>query len=173
MVAILQTIFKFIFLNGYGYIDGLNFSSDLFPGLWITINHHLVQIMACRRTVDKPLSEPMTSLFTDAHMHDSVRVPGCNLDWRRFIICHFWTISNHIKSMLISTKSLNIWSPPTPSPFPSSWLIILFTRVEGTQKSNAYISSSYHRLLYYKIEKKIFFRWGLGWEQATNGKVQF
>ena len=31
----------------------------------------LVQIMDCRQTGDKPLSEPMTVEFTDTYMHDS------------------------------------------------------------------------------------------------------
>ena len=63
-----ENIFKSIFLNENCYIlikIWLKFvtkgSFDKKPAL--------VQIMTCRQTVDKPLSEPMMAQFTDVYMY--------------------------------------------------------------------------------------------------------
>ena len=68
MAAILaDNIFKCIFLNENVWIS-LKISLKFAPEVRINNIPALVQIMAWRRTGDKPLSEPMLSRFTDAFM---------------------------------------------------------------------------------------------------------
>ena len=54
-------IFKYIFLNGNFLISLKYVPYDLIDNILA-----LVQIMAWRRTSDKPLSDPMMALFTEA-----------------------------------------------------------------------------------------------------------
>ena len=63
-------IFKCIFVNEKFYIL-INLSLKIVPLGPIDNNPVLVQIMACLRIGDKPLSEPMLALFTDAYMRHS------------------------------------------------------------------------------------------------------
>ena len=68
MVAILADgIFKSIFLNENDRIP-IHISLKFDPRGTVDNKWALVQVMAWRRTGDKPLPEPMLSLFTDANM---------------------------------------------------------------------------------------------------------
>ena len=68
MAAILaDNIFKCIFLNET-FCNLIKISLKFVPRGPIDNNPALVQIMAWRRTGDKPLSEPMLTQFTDAYM---------------------------------------------------------------------------------------------------------
>ena len=68
MVTILtDSNFKCIFLNeNYRILIGISLKS--IPMSPIDNKPALVQVMAWRRTGDKPLSEPMLTQFTDAYM---------------------------------------------------------------------------------------------------------
>ena len=59
--------FKCIFLNENGRIP-IRLSLKFAPGSPIDNKPALVQVMAWRRTGDKPLAEPMRTQFTDAYM---------------------------------------------------------------------------------------------------------
>ena len=65
MAAILADIFKWIFLNENVRIP-IQISLKFVP---IDNMPALVQVMAWRRTGDKPLPEPMTTQFIDAYVH--------------------------------------------------------------------------------------------------------
>ena len=66
MAAIMaDDIFKCILLNENDKIP-IQISLKIVPGSPIDNKPALVQIMAWRRTGDKPLSEPMMTQFTDA-----------------------------------------------------------------------------------------------------------
>ena len=68
MAAILaDNIFKSIFLNKSDRIL-IQISLKLVPGNPVDNKPALVQVMAWRRTGDKPLLEPMQTQFTDAYM---------------------------------------------------------------------------------------------------------
>ena len=68
MAAILaDDIFKCIFLNENDKIP-IQISLKLIPRSPIDNKSALVQVMACRRTGDKPLPEAMMTHFTDAYM---------------------------------------------------------------------------------------------------------
>ena len=68
MAAILSdNIFKCIFLNENDRIP-TPISLKFVPKSPIDNKPALVQVMAWRRTGDKPLPEPMTTQFTDAYM---------------------------------------------------------------------------------------------------------
>ena len=68
MAAILtDDIFKCIFLNENDRIP-VQISLKFVPRSPINIKAALVQVMAWRRTGDKPLPEPMMTQFTDAYM---------------------------------------------------------------------------------------------------------
>ena len=65
MAAILaDDIFKCIFLNGNDIIP-IQISMKFVPRSLISNKPALVQVMAWRRTGDKPLSEPLFTQFTD------------------------------------------------------------------------------------------------------------
>ena len=64
-------VFKCIFLNGNVWIS-ITISINFFPKGPINNITSLVHIMAWRWPSNKPLSEPMMTLFTDAYMHHSV-----------------------------------------------------------------------------------------------------
>ena len=57
-------IFKCIFLNANDEIS-IQISLTLVPRIPIDNKPALVQVMACRRTGDKPLPEPMVNQFND------------------------------------------------------------------------------------------------------------
>ena len=59
--------FNYIFLNGNDRIP-IQISLEYDPRGPSGIKPSLVQVMAWRRTGDKPLSEPMMTQFIDAHM---------------------------------------------------------------------------------------------------------
>ena len=61
-------IFKCIFLNENDRIP-IQISLKLVPRTPIDNTPALVQVMAWRRTGDKPLHEPMMNQFIDAYMH--------------------------------------------------------------------------------------------------------
>ena len=63
----MDDIFNCIFLNENDKIP-IQISLKLVPGSPIDDKPALVQVMAWRRTGDKPLSEPMMTQFTDAYM---------------------------------------------------------------------------------------------------------
>ena len=63
-------IFKRIFLNKNVWIS-INISLKFVPRGQINNIPVLVQIMAWRRTGDKPLSEPMMTQFNDVYMRHS------------------------------------------------------------------------------------------------------
>ena len=68
MVTILgDDIFKWIFLNENGRIP-IQISLKFVPMRPIDNKPALVQVMTWRRTVDKPLPEPMITQFTDANV---------------------------------------------------------------------------------------------------------
>ena len=68
MAAILaDDIFKCIFLNEHDKI-AIQISLKHVPRNPIDNKPALVQVMAWRRTGDKPLSEPMMTQFSDAYM---------------------------------------------------------------------------------------------------------
>ena len=68
MAAILaEGIFKWIFLNENDRIP-IQISLKFVPKRPIDNKSALVQVMARRRTGDKPLPEPMMTQFTDAYM---------------------------------------------------------------------------------------------------------
>ena len=68
MAAILaDDNFKCVFLNENDKIP-IRISLNLVPMSLIDNKPVLVQAMACRRTGDKPLPEPMLTQFTDAYM---------------------------------------------------------------------------------------------------------
>ena len=68
MAAILaDDIFKCIFLNEKDRIP-IQISLKLVPRIPIDNKPALVQVMAWRRTGDKPLPVPMMMQFTDAYM---------------------------------------------------------------------------------------------------------
>ena len=68
MAAILaDDIFKWIFMNANGRIL-IRISLKYVPKSPIENKPALVQVMAWRRTGDKPLPEPMMTQFTDAYM---------------------------------------------------------------------------------------------------------
>ena len=60
-------IFKCIFVNEIDKIP-IQISLELVTGSPIDIKPVLVQVIAWRRTGDKPLLEPMMTQFTDAYM---------------------------------------------------------------------------------------------------------
>ena len=60
-------IFKCIFMNEC-FVLRFNFSQKFVLKGPIDNKSALVQVMAGRRTVDKPLPEPMLNQFTDAHV---------------------------------------------------------------------------------------------------------
>ena len=60
-------IFKCIFLNENDWIS-IKISLKFVPRSPIDNKPALVQVMAWRRTGDKPLPEPMMAQFTDAYM---------------------------------------------------------------------------------------------------------
>ena len=60
-------IFNQIVLKENGRIP-IQISRNFFPGSLIDNKPALVQVMAWRRTGDKPLSAPMMLQFTDAYM---------------------------------------------------------------------------------------------------------
>ena len=67
MAAILaDDIFKWIFLNENGKIP-IQMSLKCVPKSPIDNKSALVQVMAWRRTGDKPLPEPMMTQFTDEY----------------------------------------------------------------------------------------------------------
>ena len=68
MAAISQTIFFIIFLLNEKFWILIKISLKFVPKVLIDNNPALVQIMAWRRIGDKPLSEPMLTLITDAYM---------------------------------------------------------------------------------------------------------
>ena len=63
-------IFKWIFLNKNAWIS-INMSLEFVPRGPINNIPTFVQVMAWRRTGDKPLSEPMMTQFNDAYMRHS------------------------------------------------------------------------------------------------------
>ena len=65
-------IFKCIFMNENVWIS-IKISLKFVHKGPINNNPALVQIMACRRVGDKPLSEPMLTQFTDAYMRHEGR----------------------------------------------------------------------------------------------------
>ena len=67
MAAISQTTISNAFSWKKSFVFDYNFT-ELFPNGPTDNNPVLVQIMACRGTGDKPLSEPMLTQFTDAYM---------------------------------------------------------------------------------------------------------
>ena len=68
MAAIMaDDIFKCIFLNE-NYQIPLQILLKLVPGCPIDKKSSLVQVMAWRRTGEKPLPEPMMTQFTDAYI---------------------------------------------------------------------------------------------------------
>ena len=68
MAAVLaDDIFKRIFLNENDRIS-IQISLKFVPRSPIDKKAALVQVMAWRRTGDKPLPEPMMAQFTDAYM---------------------------------------------------------------------------------------------------------
>ena len=69
-MCITDNIFKRIFLNENVAIL-IQISLMIVSKGPIDNKPALVQIMACRRTGDKPLSEPMMAYFTDAYMRYS------------------------------------------------------------------------------------------------------
>ena len=69
-MCITDDIFKRIFLNENVAIL-IQISQLIVSKGPIDNKPALVQIMACRRTGDKPLSEPMMAYFTDAYMRHS------------------------------------------------------------------------------------------------------
>ena len=76
-------IFKWIFLNESVWIS-INFSLEFVPKGQINHIPALVQIMACRRPGDKPLSEPMmASLLTHIYVTRPqwVNATGLSLPW--------------------------------------------------------------------------------------------
>ena len=66
-------IFKCFFVNGKVWI-AIKISLILFPKGSINNKRTLTQIMTWCRTGDKPLSEPMVALFTDAYVRHSASV---------------------------------------------------------------------------------------------------
>ena len=64
---LVDSIFKCIFLNENDTIP-IQISLKLVPRSPIDNKPALVQVMAWRRTGDKPLPEPMMTQFTDAYM---------------------------------------------------------------------------------------------------------
>ena len=64
---LVDSIFKCIFLNENDKIP-IQISLKLVPRSPIDNKPALVQVMAWRRTGDKPLPEPMMTQFTDAYM---------------------------------------------------------------------------------------------------------
>ena len=62
-----DNIFNRIFLNENAWIS-IKISLKFVPKGPIDKKPELVQVMGCRRTGDKPLSEPMLTRFTDAYM---------------------------------------------------------------------------------------------------------
>ena len=60
-------ILKCIFMNEYFRIL-IPISLKIVPKGSIDNNAALVQLMVCRRTGDKPLSEPMLTYFPDSYM---------------------------------------------------------------------------------------------------------
>ena len=68
MAAILaDDIFNSIFLNENDRIP-IQTSLKYVPRIPTDNKPALIQVMACRRTGDKPLPEPMLTRFTDAYM---------------------------------------------------------------------------------------------------------
>ena len=89
------------------YFD-LKFNWNVFPG---SINNEpvVVQIMAWRRTGDKPLSEPMMTLFTDGHLHRSASINYayyCHMHQIRYTI--WYTI--YLMNVLICHKPMFFFS---------------------------------------------------------------
>ena len=77
MAAILaDDIFKYIFLTENDRITS-KFSLKFVPMSPIDNMPALVQVMAWRRTGDKPLSEPMLTRFTDGYMRH-FHFPNCS-----------------------------------------------------------------------------------------------
>ena len=66
-----DNIFKSIFLKEYVWIS-IDFSLMFVPKGPIDNIPALVQIMACRRIDDKPLSEPRVTRFNEAYMRHPV-----------------------------------------------------------------------------------------------------
>ena len=62
-----DNIFKTIFLNENHRIQ-IQIPPKIFPRTTIDNKPALVQVMAWRRTGDKPLPEPMLTYFTDVYM---------------------------------------------------------------------------------------------------------
>ena len=65
-----DNVIRCILLNEKFFIL-IKISLKFVPKGPINNNPALVQIMACRQTGDKPLSEPMMAYFTDSYMHHS------------------------------------------------------------------------------------------------------
>ena len=66
-VILADDIVKCIFFNE-NYIIPIQISMKIAPRSPIDNKAALVQVMACPRTGDKPLPEPMMTQFTDAYM---------------------------------------------------------------------------------------------------------
>ena len=66
-VILADDIFKWIFLNEYGRIP-IQISLKFVPGSPVDKKPALVQVMAWRRTGDKPLPQLMLTQFIDAYM---------------------------------------------------------------------------------------------------------
>ena len=82
MASILH--FQCIFLNEYAW-NLIIFSLKFVPISLIDIEPSFIQIMACCHTGNKPLSEPMVAMFTDAYMRHTHLVSMCQLiqaEWR-------------------------------------------------------------------------------------------
>ena len=65
--SLADDIFKCIFLNENDRIP-IQIPLQFVPGTWFDNTPALVQVIAWRRTGDKPLPEPMMTWFIDAYM---------------------------------------------------------------------------------------------------------
>ena len=95
MVAICaDDIFKLIFFNENIWIL-IKISLKFVPKGPIKNNTALVQVMACRRFGDKPLSEPWTKdgLDTDEYMHHSASMSWATLAMKSTVTTTFTCLS--------------------------------------------------------------------------------
>ena len=102
-----DAIFKCIFLNEDGWIP-ITISLKFVPKGWINKTPALVQIMAWRRSGDKPLSEPMMVVLPT---HICVTQPqwvnpsNYSLSWKPSSVCSYPTMARVLPAVGLSVQS--------------------------------------------------------------------
>ena len=105
-------VFKWYFMNENVWIP-IKLSLKSVPKGPINNIPALVQIMAWRRTGDKPLSEPMMTQFNDAYIHHSASMSWGTFFWAfedNFIIIWREPLKFHTKYLTHSLKDVNFYS---------------------------------------------------------------